>query len=191
MSLWFISVIKRDCNIYLSKYGWNRICCSPNNRQYGSPLVRKDLIVFFSALKCNEISWHLTSLGRAFHSWYMHHPWTFKDEPSLQSFICCVYNQVIKTFHQTTANVECLPPIFQRLAAIFIREWGDDVSHHLIEGGAGVPGGPPPPPPLLMQQEHVECNVYFAMYTLHIVKCKATQPIDTSVTYSSNHTPNH
>ena len=54
---------------------------------------------------------------------------------SLKSFICCVYNQVINNFHQTAANLECLPPIFQCLAAIFIWEWSDDIItlwHHLV-----------------------------------------------------------
>ena len=59
---------------------------------------------------------------------------------SLNSFICCVYNQVITNFHQTTAGLKELPPICQWLTAIFIWEWGDDVSHNLVQVGAGVNG---------------------------------------------------
>ena len=41
---------------------------------------------------------------------------------------------------KTTANIECLPAIFQCLSAILTQEWGDDVSHHLDWGGAVVSG---------------------------------------------------
>ena len=51
---------------------------------------------------------------------------------------------VITNFHRTTANLEWLPPIFQWLTSIFILEGGDDVSHHLVQGCAGVSGAPLP-----------------------------------------------
>ena len=47
----FISIIKGDRNIYLSKRSWNINFCLPSNHQYGSHLVSKHLIVFFPDLK--------------------------------------------------------------------------------------------------------------------------------------------
>ena len=50
--VWFICNMKRDCCMYLSKHSWNRNICSPNNHQYGRPLVTKDLIIFSQFFSC-------------------------------------------------------------------------------------------------------------------------------------------